>query len=82
MLLSDSTCLYAACSTKLCWLTRSAPFGQASLIDEEMSVDFSRETTPDDVVTVVATQPLTDNEDWECMESGEFQVFRNGWPCL
>jgi glutamine amidotransferase len=82
MLLSDSTCLYTACSTRLCWLTRSAPFGRASLIDAEMSVDFSRETTPDDVVTVVATQPLTGNEDWECMEKGEFQVFRNGRPCL
>ena len=82
MLMSDSTCLYTACSTTLCWLTRSAPFGQASLIDEEMSVDFSRETTPDDVVTVVATQPLTANEDWECMKKGEFQVFRDGRPCL
>ena len=82
MLLSDSSCLYTACSTRLCWLTRSAPFGRASLIDEEMSVDFSRETTADDVVTVVATRPLTANEDWVCMECGEFQVFKNGRPCL
>ena len=82
MLLSDSTCLYAACSTTLCWLTRSAPFGRASLIDAEMSVDFSLETSPSDVVSVVATQPLTSNEDWVCMEKGGFQVFRNGKPYL
>ena len=81
MLLSDSSCLYAACSTRLCWLTRSAPFGRARLLDAEMSVDFSHETSPNDVVSVVATQPLTSNEDWVCMDKGEFQVFRHGKPC-
>jgi predicted glutamine amidotransferase len=41
-------------------------------------VDFSRETTPNDVVTVIATQPLTVNEDWTVMQPGQMAVFRDG----
>lgn len=77
-LLSDCQSLYAHCSTKMCWITRRAPFGPARLIDTEMAVDFDSETTPDDVVSVVATQPLTDNEKWTKMEKGELRFFREG----
>ena len=70
MLLCDSRHLYCHCSTHLAWLTRRAPFGEASLIDTEMSVDFATETTPRDIVTVIATKPLTDNEDWTVMAPG------------
>lgn len=34
------------------WITRRAPFGEAQLIDAEMSEDFSHETAPHDVITV------------------------------
>lgn len=77
-LLSDCKTLYAHCSTKMCWITRRAPFGAAQLIDAEMAVDFAAETTPNDVVTVVATQPLTDNEEWTKMGKGELRLFREG----
>lgn len=77
-LLSDSRQLYAYCSNALCWLTRRAPFGQARLIDEDMTVDFAPVTTPNDIVTVIATRPLTDNEDWNIMQPGELMVFREG----
>ncbi len=80
MLLSDSRVLYAYCSTDLTWLTRRAPFGEASLIDLELTVDFARETTPRDIVTVVATQPLTDHETWTVMERGSLLVFHDGLP--
>jgi predicted glutamine amidotransferase len=50
--------------TALVWLTRQAPFGPATLIDEDLTVDFSKETTPDDLVTVVATGPFTRDERW------------------
>lgn len=80
MLLSDSRHLYAYCSSKLCWITRRAPFGPARLRDAELEVDFSRETTPRDIVTVVATTPLTDNEAWNHMEPGSLEVFRGGLP--
>lgn len=78
MLLSESTHLYCYCTTRLAWITRRAPFGEARLKDCEMSVDFGTETTPDDVVTVIATDPLTDNERWTRLQPGELIVFRDG----
>ncbi len=75
IILTDGQYLFAFCSTKLHWLTRRAPFGQASLIDAEVVVDFHQETTKKDVVTVIATQPLTDNECWHKMQSGQWQLF-------
>lgn len=77
-LLSDSRHLYAHCSTELAWITRRAPFGPARLVDADMEVDFSKETTPDDVVTVVATRPLTGNERWQRLSPGEMAVFDGG----
>ena len=78
MLLCDSRSLFAFCSTDLAWITRRHPFGTASLVDEDWSVDFSAETTPRDIVTVVATWPLTRDETWTPMAAGELRVFRDG----
>lgn len=78
MLLSDSRQLYCYCSTDLSWLTRRAPFGEASLIDTELTVDFAKETTPRDIVTVIATRPLTEHEPWRAMEPGSLTTFRDG----
>ncbi len=64
MLLTDSSHLYCYCSTKLSWLTRQAPFDRATLKDDEFTIDFEKETTPNDIVTIIATEPLTDNESW------------------
>jgi len=80
MLLTESTHLFAFCGSKLSWLTRKAPFGEASLTDCEMKVDFVKETTPKDIVTVIATVPLTDNEDWIALEPGELVTFVEGLP--
>jgi len=80
VLLSDSRYLYAHCSNNLAWLTRKAPFGKASLIDAELTVDFSKETTPRDVVTVIATRPLTRDESWTVMDAASLTVFQNGLP--
>jgi glutamine amidotransferase len=77
-LLSDASYLYAHCSNHLCWLTRKAPFGKARLIDADMVVDFQKETTPKDIVTVIATRPLTNDEVWEQMARNEFRVFHEG----
>jgi glutamine amidotransferase len=43
-----------------------------------LSVDFAQETTPNDIVTVIATRPLTRNETWTVMEPGTMTVFREG----
>jgi glutamine amidotransferase len=78
VLLSNGLYLYAHCSTHLWWLTRKAPFGKASLIDANLQVDFQRHTTSKDIVTVVATQPLTFDEYWNMMDPGELRILRNG----
>lgn len=78
MLLSDGRTLFCYCGTKLAWITRRAPFGPATLLDEDVTVDFAEQTTPEDVVTVVATRPLTRNEAWTCMVPHSLNVFRNG----
>jgi glutamine amidotransferase len=79
-LLSDSQHLYAHCSTHLCWLTRRAPFGKARLMDADVTVDFQQETTPGDVVTIVATRPLTSDEPWTILDLGALMVFTDGVP--
>lgn len=78
MLLSDAQYLYGFCTTKLVHITRRAPFGEARLMDMEMTIDFSGCTTEHDVVTVIATQPLTTNEEWTPFEPGELVIFEEG----
>jgi glutamine amidotransferase len=78
VIMSDADNLYTHCSTKLSWLTRQAPFIEAQLLDADLRVDFKKETSSSDVVTVIATEPLTSNEQWTKMATGEFSVFRLG----
>ncbi|CAK9884422.1 MAG: Putative glutamine amidotransferase YafJ [Candidatus Erwinia impunctatus] len=40
MLLSDGLYLMAYCSTHLYWITRRAPFGKATLLDQDVEIDF------------------------------------------
>ena len=81
MLLTDSRYLYCYCSTKLTWITRRAPFDQASLKDADITVNFAKETTENDVVTVIATEPLTINETWHPLNPGDMVVFDQGELC-
>ncbi|MEM0909863.1 MAG: class II glutamine amidotransferase [Pseudomonadota bacterium] len=78
MLLTDGELLLSYCTSKLYWITRKSPFGTANLIDADVSIDFKHETTPDDIVTVIATNPLTDNEQWHKMDTGEYKLFKFG----
>ncbi len=80
-LLSDGNWLFSFCSSKLAHITRRAPFGPAQLKDAEVRVDFQAETTPNDVVTVLATEPLTENETWTLYQPGEWRLWRGG-ECL
>lgn len=77
-LLSDSKNLYCFCSTNLFWIVRKAPFGQVKLLDKELTVDFKKETSPKDIVSIIATHPLTSNEKWDEMKPNELIVFKNG----
>jgi glutamine amidotransferase len=78
MLLSNGQALWAHGSTRLHSVQRAHPFGAATLADEDLSVDFRPLTTPSDRVAVVATEPLTTNEDWQAFAPGELRVFRHG----
>ncbi|MEO6021714.1 MAG: class II glutamine amidotransferase [Burkholderiales bacterium] len=77
-LLGDGERLYAHCSTKLSYIERRAPFAKARLLDADVEVDFSEVTTSNDRVAVIATLPLTDNEQWIALAPGEFAVFHEG----
>lgn len=77
-LLSDSKFLYAHCTSKLVWITRRAPFGRAKLVDEDLEVDFHELLSDKDINTVIATQPLTENEVWHVVPKGALLVFQDG----
>jgi len=82
IILTDGEYLFSYCSNNLHYLIRQAPFGRASLIDAEVQVDFNQETTSKDVVTVIATKPLTNDENWQKMQSGQWHVFYLGKSVL
>jgi predicted glutamine amidotransferase len=77
-LLGDGKHLYARCATKLAYIIRKAPFGKATLSDDELRVDFAEVTTPKDRVAVIATMPLTRDEVWTIGRPGEMWVFDQG----
>ena len=77
-LLADGSHLYARCGTKLCYIVRKAPFGRATLRDAEMAIDFSAVASARDRVAVVATEPLTRDEDWQQGTPGTMWVFSGG----
>jgi predicted glutamine amidotransferase len=77
-LLSNGDCLFAHCSTELSYIVRRAPFKTAHLKDEDVMVDFSEVTTPNDRVAVIATLPLTDDEQWTTMTPGSLWLFHDG----
>ena len=81
-LLSNGDELFAHCHDNLCYVLRHAPFAQAHLIDQDVTVDFNALTTPDDKVAVIATTPLTDNEAWTRMRPGELLAFEHGEAVL
>lgn len=77
-LLSNGDWLFTYCSTKLASITRRAPFGPAQLKDADVTVDFSAVTTPNDVVSIIATEPLTHHEKWDIYEPGEWKLWHSG----
>ena len=77
-LLCDSRALFAYCSTRLVYIQRQAPFSRAALADDDVEIDFSTVTTPNDRVVVVTTTPLTRNEQWHPIAPGTLEVFTEG----
>ncbi len=76
--LGDGHALYASAAAKLCYIQRAAPFGRASLIDDDIEVDFAEETTPNDKVIIIASRPLTRDEVWIDVPAGTTLIFKDG----
>eukprot|EP00667_Euglena_gracilis_P016487 EG_transcript_17247 len=89
-LLCDSDHLFVGCwpGTRpgsavyngLHYLVRQDPFRRAHLSDCDYNVDFSQEANPNDRVSVIATQPLTVDEEWTEMRRGDLFLFHHGRP--
>jgi glutamine amidotransferase len=77
-ILSNGQALWAHCSTHLHFLIRQAPFGQARLQDEDLSVDFAELTAAQDRVVVIVTEPLTRDEAWTALAPSELRAFVAG----
>mmetsp|Transcript_3328 Transcript_3328/g.4964 ORF Transcript_3328/g.4964 Transcript_3328/m.4964 type:complete len:501 (+) Transcript_3328:101-1603(+) len=63
----------------LCYTIRRPPFSTAKLADVDYAVNFENVTTQSDRVAVIATSPLTVNEEWNEFKRGQLLMFDNGW---
>ena len=77
-LLSNGEALWAHATTQLHYLVRQHPFATATLSDDDLSVNFAEQAGPLDRVAVVVTTPLTTDEAWTALVSGELKVFVDG----
>lgn len=78
IILTDGQYLFAHCGNHLHLITRRCPFGKAKMIDDENEIDFSTCTSEKDVVSVIATQPLTSNEPWLKLAPGDAVLLNQG----
>jgi glutamine amidotransferase len=77
-LLSDGAALYAHCSSSLFSLVRSDPFPTAQLVDDDMVLDLGAINGRGSRMVLLATEPLTRNENWQPLQVGELQVYADG----
>ena len=77
-LLSNGQALWAHASTHLTYVQRQHPFCKVQLTDDDVCVDLSELNGPEDRLVIVVTEPLTSNEAWVHMESGELLAFVDG----
>ena len=79
-LLSNGQALWTHASTKLYYIVREHPFPEVQLKDEDVKVDLADLNGPDDRLAIVVTEPLTTNETWTPLASGQLMTFVNGSP--
>ena len=77
-LISNGDWQLAYAGSLLFYITRQAPFGEAKLADDDVSIDFSQVTNLSDKATLITTIPLTSNEAWQQLRVNECVVFRDG----
>lgn len=77
-LLSDTEFLYAHRSTQLVYVSRECFSATECLRGEELTIRMSQPQSEPQRVALVATEPLTVNEEWVSLPEGEVIVFRKG----
>lgn len=78
IIFSNGELLYTYCSTALAYVERKFPFTTVSLVDKNVSLDLSKYNTQHDKMIVIATKPLTSNENWQVYQHGESRMFKEG----
>jgi predicted glutamine amidotransferase len=76
--LSNGDTLFAHCSSTLYMLARSYPFPVATLKDCDLRVDLGPLNATTDKMVFIATEPLTTNESWTALRTGEFLAIQGG----
>ena len=64
------------------YVVREFPFKRTALCDCDYAVDFSELAEDDSRVALIATKPLTLNEEWVEFERGQLILFDDGIPHL
>ena len=79
--LSDGITLFAYGHDRLYMTKRSAPFQKVTLKDDNYTCDLNEIKAPDEKAVLIATEPLTKEEEW--IEIKGLKAFRNGEeiPC-
>ena len=77
-LLSDTQFLYAHRSTQLFYVSRECFSATECLRGEDLTIRMSQPQHEPQRLALVATEPLTVNEEWVSLPEGEVVVFRKG----
>lgn len=77
-LLSNGQAMFAHCSTRLWYLVRQWPFSNAQLVDADLSMDFAQTNASNDRLCIIATHPLTRNENWQQLAPGQLLWIEGG----
>lgn len=75
-LLSDGEKLYAYGDTSLFYVKRKSPFQFATLRDDQYEVHLGEIKKHDEKAIVIATEPLTTNENW--IKISGLKIFKDG----
>ncbi len=75
-LFSDGKTLFAHGDNSLYYVQRKAPFSEATLKDEQYTINLEEIKAPDEKAILIATEPLTANEKWKRLQG--IKIFRNG----
>lgn len=77
-LLYNGEWLLSYATTLLFYVTRQTPFGTATLVDVDITIDFDQVNNAEDIIMVLATTPLTSNENGQQLAVNECMIFADG----